>query len=143
MKYAFILLLAICANASALDLLVGQYTYHFHDQEKRGREAFKSEHPLIGISTNKYTFIAMENSYNRFSIAVLRTAKLDMNRYMSAALSGGIATNYQDSPIDFKYEGVIPVAYASLDIHPKNDKYGLTITFAPDEFVGAGLRCNF
>lgn len=143
MKCLIMIMLLISANTHALDLLLGHYTYHFHDQEKRGREAFKSEHPLIGVSTDKYTFIAMENSYNKFSIAVLRTFKYDLNRYMRAGMSGGIATNYQDSPIDFKYEGAIPVAYASLDIHPKNDKFGLTITYAPDEFVGAGLRFKF
>lgn len=143
MKFLLVLLLAISTNAHAFELLLGEYTYHFHDQVKKGRPAFKSEHPLIGIGTDKYTFIAMENSYNEFSAVVLRTYKYNLNAYFRGALSGGIATGYEDSPSKIKQDGVILVGYASLDIHPRHDKYGLTITFAPDEFLGAGLRISF
>lgn len=143
MKYLFVILLAITTNAMAFDLLLGQYTHHFHDQVKKGRAPFKNEHPLIGISTEKLTIIAMENSYNKFSAVVLRTDKHDFTPHLRGAISIGIATGYQESPTAIKLDGVIPVGYLSLDIHPKADKYGLTITLAPDEFLGAGLRFKF
>lgn len=140
MKYLFALLMVASSLVSAADLLVGQYAYHFKTDS---REQLRSEMPLIGYASDKYTIIAMRNSYNKDSFVLLRTNRADFGAHFTGAISMGLASGYDEYPSDYNFDGIIPVGYLSLDIHPASNDYGLIITLAPDIFVGAGLRVSF
>jgi hypothetical protein len=140
MKYILTLLILVSTFVSADDLLLGQYAYHFKTDS---REDLRSEMPLIGYSTEKYTVIVMRNSYNKSSVVLLRTNRADLSEHFTGAISIGAASGYEDYPSDYNFDGIIPVGYLSLDIHPASNDYGLIITLAPDIFIGAGLRVSF
>lgn len=135
---------------SAADLLIGQITYHFdkvpnweecRNGDRPCMKEFNDNQELIGISTDKWTFIYMhQNSIREKSFIAARTYKIGFNEYLSPYIAIGAATGYSDVYPNISYEKLTVVGYAGIDIHPKSDNVGLLITWQYDSFVGLGLR---
>lgn len=142
------LFFAFAQKVKADELLLGQHTWHaarFYPKEchQEGKYIcdFKinDDHPLIGINTHGYTIFAMENSYDKTSIAVLKTFKYDLSSNFRAYVSAGIVSGYEDK-FDIAWHGIMPALYPGIDIHPASDKWGVMITAVPNYFVGIGVR---
>jgi len=136
---ALVLICGICDYACADNLIVGQYSYHFKKYMYAGGPEFRDKHALIGYSTENYTFIAMKNSFDKNSLVALRTFHKDFNSNFRGYASIGVATGYSKY-IDESVGDLSPVGYFNLDIHPRSNRFGLVVTYAPDVFVGVGVR---
>jgi hypothetical protein len=143
-----VLVLIAVRSAKADDLLIGQRTIHFHDYineetcgEKWQCEKFNDKQPLIGYATDKYALIYMHrNSIREHSIVMVRTYKMEFNRYLRPFTAVGFATGYADRYDDKSVGDITPMTYFGLDIHPANDRFGLVLTYQHDSFVGIGTR---
>lgn len=168
MKYFIMGLLLLASNSFAGDILLGQLSHHLsecdiadcpyvtkHEPEYDGYNfcqencettytgEFRERHPLIGYSTGKYTAFIMTNSFNKTSVVALRNFSTNLGPYLRPTFSAGIATGYEDSYSDIAIGPIIPVGLLSLDIHPKNDKFGLVVSWVPTKVISAGLRFKF
>ena len=143
-------LLFVSTIAQADDLLIGQYTRHaakFYNNACFDR--LKSEcdltvsdnHPMIGINSDGYTAFVMKNSFNRTSVAVLKTYDFELTSNIRPFVSAGFVSGYQDA-VPVEWNGIAPVVYTGFDIHPASDNFGVIITIVPRTFVGIGLRFN-
>lgn len=140
-----LLLLSHCNKSQALDLLVGQRTHHFHpcwnwEQEGAACEPVNESQELIGVSTDKWALVYMhQNSLRERSFILTRKWDRDWGRYVRPYVAIGVATGYEKLELPDAL-GLTPVGYLGLDLHPKNDRFGLVVTWVPDSFVGLGLR---
>ncbi len=141
MKYLILVLALITANVcQATELLLGQLTYHFETyQHGDSGPKFNEEHALVGLKGDKYAIIAMDNSFDKFSILAVRVWEKDFTKNIRGFAAAGLSTGYADDVPDFTRWGLTPMAYVGFDLHPSSDKYGLTFTANPS-FVGLGLR---
>ncbi len=147
----FIGFLVVCAcdYASADDLILGQYTRHADKFYKSacynaGKDHCKfgeinDTHPLIGINKDGYTVFVMKNSFGRTSFGALRTFEYDFSSNIRPFVSAGLVSGYKDA-LPVEWNGIAPVIYTGLDLHPSSDKWGVIISYAPQQFIGIGLR---
>jgi hypothetical protein len=140
MKYLILtLLMAFSTISAADDLLVGQFTKHARPYQSAGGPEFKKFQPLIGLKTENYAFIAMENSFEKPSVLILRIWDVDLTSNIRPFVAGGIGTGYDDVH-GARFKGISALGYLGVDLHPDSDKFGIMITYAPDTFIGLGLR---
>ena len=144
------LLFAFASSVKADDILLGQYTKHDSSYYPKNcyREGkyvcnfrIKDEHALLGVNSNGYTVFFMENSYERPSLNILKTYSFNLASNIRPYVSVGIMTGY-DNKLDYTYFGITPAVYTGVDIHPKSDSFGITITYVPNYFIGVGFRKN-
>lgn len=149
--FAGFLVICACDYVSADDLLLGQYTHHaskFYEspcydlkKEDCQFDEINDDHPLIGINANGYTAFVMKNSFNRVSVGFLKTYDYEYKSNIRTFLSAGVVSGYKDA-LPVEWHGIAPAIYAGLDLHPSSDKWGIIVTYAPQQFVGIGLRFN-
>jgi hypothetical protein len=139
-------------KAKAADLLIGQYTHHFYsasnwDECKDGSNEcldFNDSQELIGLAGEKWSIVYMhQNSVREKSIVVTRVFKVDFGSRVRGFAAAGLGTGYEKHYEKISEYGLTPVGYLGLDLHPKNDKAGLIITWSPDCFIGIGSRVSF
>jgi len=140
MKLIIAIMLTLSSAVYADDLILGEYTHHFKDLRCKGCKPFTNEHPLLGYSTDDYIFFAMKNSYDKDSVAVLRSIKTDVGQYLTPFAAAGLVTGYEQVKPKYIYAGVAALGYIGMDIHPASNDVGLVITWVPGQFIGAGIR---
>jgi hypothetical protein len=146
MKYVSALLFCILFSDVAYcdDILIGQKTYHFNEEPiSVYNKGLNNDHYLIGYKRGDYTIIAMENSYYEFSLVGLYTKSTEFNDYIRPFAAIGLATGYEDFVPKQSIGPVTAVGYLGLDLHPKNDRIGIVISWVPQTMIGAGLRIKF
>ena len=154
----------LSTTAFAGDWMIGQWSHHFdvcdlkacpnlHEdpdsyyEEQDGKcdegcyrvvGEYREAHPLIGYSNGKYAVIAMINSFDNPSVVVLRNFSYDLNPYIRPAASIGIGTGYDH--MSGSVGPLTALGYFTLDLHPKHDRFGLVISYAPGIMVSVGPR---
>lgn len=130
MKSLITLLALTSAQSFALDAFYLPYTKHLapcYEQCINGE--YREDNHVTGITNGKYSAFIMRNSHDKFSVFAGKQWTRDLTSNIRTFATIGGVTGYSD--VSSSIAGVSFGAYAGLDIHPTDSKWGIVITGVP------------
>ena len=132
-----IALLSLTSYANSLSLAYMPMSTHLTECEEIKCNAHNN---VIAIEHNSFMAFRMKNSYYKESYFLGRKFDLDVTANISFSHTYGFVSGYDS---DLSYGKVTPAAFASVDIHPEHDNYGLFVVYMPTSAFLLGARITF